>query len=68
MSTDDLLAEALRLPRRERAKVAQELLSSLEEPPTMWPPPGPTNYSDGRENWPTAAFKRCRGRRLALRF
>lgn len=31
MSTDDLLAEALRLPRRERAKVAQELLSSLEE-------------------------------------
>jgi len=32
MSTDDLLAEALRLPRRERAKVAQELLSSLEEP------------------------------------
>jgi putative addiction module component (TIGR02574 family) len=32
MSTDDLLAEDLRLPRRERAKVAQELLSSLEEP------------------------------------
>ena len=32
MSTDELLAEALRLPRRERAKVAQELLSSLEEP------------------------------------
>ena len=32
MSTDDLLAEALRLPRRERARVAEELLSSLEEP------------------------------------
>jgi putative addiction module component (TIGR02574 family) len=32
MSTDELLAEALRLPRRERARVAEELLSSLEEP------------------------------------
>jgi putative addiction module component (TIGR02574 family) len=32
MSTDELLAEALRLPRRERARVAAELLSSLEEP------------------------------------
>ena len=31
MSTDELLAEALRLPRRERARVAGELLSSLEE-------------------------------------
>jgi putative addiction module component (TIGR02574 family) len=32
MSTDDLLVEALRLPRRDRARVAEELLSSLEEP------------------------------------
>ena len=32
MSTDELLAEALRLPRRERARVAEDLLSSLEEP------------------------------------
>ena len=32
MSTEDLLAEALRLPRPERARVAEELLSSLEEP------------------------------------
>jgi len=32
MSTDDLVAEALRLPRLERARVAEELLSSLEEP------------------------------------
>ena len=32
MSTDDLVAEALRLPRAERARVAEELLSSLEEP------------------------------------
>lgn len=32
MSTDELLAEALRLPRQERARVAEELLSSLEEP------------------------------------
>ena len=32
MSTDKLLAEALCLPRRERARVAEELLSSLEEP------------------------------------
>ena len=32
MSTDKLLAEALRLPRPERARVAEELLSSLEEP------------------------------------
>ena len=32
MSTDDRVAEALRLPRRERARVVEELLSSLEEP------------------------------------
>ena len=32
MSTDKLLAEALRLSRPERARVAEELLSSLEEP------------------------------------
>ena len=32
MSTEELLAEALRLPRPERARVAEELLSSLEEP------------------------------------
>lgn len=32
MSTDELLTEALRLPRHERARVAEELLSSLEEP------------------------------------
>ena len=32
MSTDELLTEALRLPRPERAQVAEELLSSLEEP------------------------------------
>lgn len=31
MSTDDLLAEALRLSREERARIAAELLSSLEE-------------------------------------
>jgi putative addiction module component (TIGR02574 family) len=31
MSADELLAEALRLPRPQRAQVAQELLSSLEE-------------------------------------
>src|SRR3954452_18176712 len=31
MSTDELLAEALRLTRVDRARVAQELLSSLEE-------------------------------------
>ena len=31
MSTDELLAEALRLSRVDRARVAQELLSSLEE-------------------------------------
>ena len=32
MSTEGLLAEILRLPRAERARVAEELLSSLEEP------------------------------------
>jgi putative addiction module component (TIGR02574 family) len=32
MSTDELLVEALRLSRRDRARVAEELLSSLEEP------------------------------------
>jgi putative addiction module component (TIGR02574 family) len=31
MSTDDLVIEALRLPRRDRARVAEELLASLEE-------------------------------------
>ncbi len=31
MSADKLVAEALRLPRHERARVAEELLSSLEE-------------------------------------
>jgi putative addiction module component (TIGR02574 family) len=31
MSMDDLLAEALRLSREERARIASELLSSLEE-------------------------------------
>jgi putative addiction module component (TIGR02574 family) len=31
MLTDELLAEALRLTRRDRARVAEELLSSLEE-------------------------------------
>jgi putative addiction module component (TIGR02574 family) len=31
MSTDDLLVEALRLSREERARIAAELRSSLEE-------------------------------------
>ncbi len=32
MSTDELLTEVLRLPRHDRARVAEELFSSLEEP------------------------------------
>ncbi len=32
MRTEELLVQVLRLPRRERARVAEELLSSLEEP------------------------------------
>ena len=32
MSTDELLTELLRLPRPERARLAGEVLSSLEEP------------------------------------
>jgi len=32
MSTDELLAEALRLTRVDRARLAEELLFSLEEP------------------------------------
>ena len=32
MSTEGLLAEILRLPRAERARMAEVLLSSLEEP------------------------------------
>jgi hypothetical protein len=32
MSTEELLAEVLRLSRTERARGAEELLSSLEEP------------------------------------
>jgi putative addiction module component (TIGR02574 family) len=31
MSTDELLAQVLRLPRQERARLAEEVLSSLEE-------------------------------------
>lgn len=31
MSTDELVAQALRLPRPERARVAEEMLASLEE-------------------------------------
>lgn len=32
MQTEEILAQVLRLPRHERARVAEELLSSLEEP------------------------------------
>ena len=32
LSTNELLSEALRLTRADRARVAEELLSSLEEP------------------------------------
>jgi putative addiction module component (TIGR02574 family) len=32
MSTDELLVEALRLLRRDRSRVVEQLLSSLEEP------------------------------------
>jgi len=32
MMTEELLAQVLRLPRQERVRVAEELLSSLEEP------------------------------------
>jgi putative addiction module component (TIGR02574 family) len=32
MSTEEMLAEILRLPRADRARVVEELLSSLEEP------------------------------------
>jgi putative addiction module component (TIGR02574 family) len=31
MSTEELLMQVLQLPRRERARIAEELLSSLEE-------------------------------------
>jgi putative addiction module component (TIGR02574 family) len=31
MSTEELLAQVLRLPRHERARLAEEVLSSLEE-------------------------------------
>ena len=31
-TTEELLAEVLRLPRTERARVVEEVLSSLEEP------------------------------------
>ena len=32
MSTEELLAQVLRLPRQERARLAEEVLSSLDEP------------------------------------
>lgn len=31
MTTEDLLAQVLQLPRHERARIAEQLLSSLEE-------------------------------------
>ena len=31
MSTDELLVQALRLPRPERARIAEEMMASLEE-------------------------------------
>jgi len=35
MSTDELLAEALRLSREERARIAADLLSSLDHAPKL---------------------------------
>jgi putative addiction module component (TIGR02574 family) len=32
MSTEEILAQALRLPRADRARLAEEVLSSLEDP------------------------------------
>jgi putative addiction module component (TIGR02574 family) len=32
VTTEDLLVQVLQLPRHERARVAEQLLSSLEEP------------------------------------
>ena len=32
MSTEEILAQALRLPRAERARLAEEVLSSLDDP------------------------------------
>jgi putative addiction module component (TIGR02574 family) len=32
VSTEELLAQVLRLPRAERARIAEEVYSSLEEP------------------------------------
>jgi putative addiction module component (TIGR02574 family) len=32
MSVEELITEAMRLPQSERARLAEELLSSLEEP------------------------------------
>ncbi|WP_437672986.1 hypothetical protein [Sorangium sp. So ce131] len=36
MSTEELLAQVLLLPRHERARLAEEVLSSLEEWPARY--------------------------------
>jgi hypothetical protein len=44
MSIDELVAEALRLSREERARIAEELLSSSRRPTTKWSLPGQMNF------------------------
>ena len=63
MSTDELLAEALRLTRVDRARVAEELLSSLEEPDDEVAAAWATELERRSARSLKAAFSRPAGRR-----
>jgi len=62
MSTDELLAEALRLTRADRARVAEELLSSLEESDEEVAAAWATELEDVHERSLKATFRRSAGR------
>jgi hypothetical protein len=61
MSTDELLAEALRLTRVDRARVAEELLSSLEESTRKSPRHGRPNWNGVHETSLKVAFRQPAG-------
>ena len=68
MSTDELLAETLRLSRRERARVAEELLSSLEEPEDDVAAAWRRSCAGALAKSPMASCRRSRGMSHAARF
>jgi hypothetical protein len=62
MSTDELLAEVLRLTRVDRARVAEELLSSLEESDEEVATAWATSWNGVHETSLKGAFRRSVGR------